>query len=79
MSANAIAIGGIRAVIFGIRADGLPAEPEESSQPRDVGTGLSLSELLIELIGGSLTVLHEALTATSFKVMILDRNYEKDR
>lgn len=76
MSANATAIGRIRAVIFGIRVHGLRTEPEESSQPRDVGTGLSLSD---ELIGGSLTVLHEAPTATSFKVMILDRNYEKDR
>jgi hypothetical protein len=79
MSANLTAIGRIRAVIFGIRAHGLRAEPEKSNQPRDAGTGLSLSELLIELIGGSLTVLHEAPAATSFKVMILDRNYEKDR
>lgn len=50
----------------------LRAEPEESSQPGDAGTGLSWSGLLIELLGGSLMVIQEAPTATSFKGMILD-------
>ena len=70
MSGNATAIARIRALIFGIRADRLRAEPEESTQAGDAGTGLSWSGLLIELLG-SLMVIQETTTATSFKGMIL--------
>ena len=72
MSADVAALARIRALIFGIRADRLRAEPEESSQPGDDGTGLSWSGLLIEPLGGSLMVIREVPTATSFKGMILD-------
>ena len=68
-------------VEFTIRADGASIEQEKLTQSAGAnsGIGLFLSERLIDLIGGSLSVKHEPKLTTSFQVTIPDRGYEEDR